>query len=188
MSSTLRPVRSGLDAYYTPDSVARDCIATLGNLRGLLAWEPHAGGGAFVRALVSAGAVVTASDIAFDAGVAGEGLWPGVGCHLRSDFLTTTWSADWIVGNPPFNDAEAHVRHALSIARVGVGFLLRLAFLESVKRAPLWAEHPPAEVHVFSKRPSFMGGATDSAAYGWFVWRRGYRGEPVLRWLQEAPR
>lgn len=90
---------------------------------------------------------------------------------------------DWIVGNPPFTGAEAHVRMALREASVGVAFLLRLAFLESAARIPFWREHPAADVHVLSRRPSFTGSGTDSAAYGWFVWRRGYAGPTVLRHL-----
>lgn len=182
MSSTTRPVRTGLDAYYTPDPVARACVDTLGNLRKLQVWEPHAGGGAFVRALHRAGAVVTASDI--DPNAAGL---CGAPCSFVGDFLTYALAdsprPSWVVGNPPFSDAEVHVRHALAHATIGVGFLLRLAFLESAKRAPLWKEHPPAVVHVLTQRPSFTGGATDSAAYGWFVWQRGYRGGPHLDWI-----
>ena len=54
MSATTQPKRDGqLDA----------CVGTLGNLRGLSVLEPHAGGGAFVRALQVAGAIVSASDI-----------------------------------------------------------------------------------------------------------------------------
>ena len=41
MSSTHHPKRSGPDAYYTPDDVARACVRTLGNLRGLTVWEPR---------------------------------------------------------------------------------------------------------------------------------------------------
>ena len=65
----------------------------------------------------------------------------------------------------------------------GCAFLLRLAFLESVKRRPFWEQHPPAAVYVFTRRPSFTGGRTDSAAYGWFIWCAHY-GPPVLRWLE----
>ena len=80
----------------------------------------------------------------------------------------------WVVGNPPFNEAEAHVRMALDTAQVGVAFLLRLAFLEGAKRRAFWTQHPAASVHVLVSRPSFTGGATDSAAYGFFVWRRNH--------------
>lgn len=198
MSSTNRGAeRVALDAYYTPDAVARACVATIAaDVRGTRCWEPHAGGGAFVRALNAAGAVAYYSDINPDApAYNAPDLVNGVGgghpiplpippCDAREG-----WTAGalirphWIVGNPPFNDAEAHVRMALDIAAVGVAFLLRLAFLESTKRLPFWRENPPAEVYVLSRRPSFTGGGTDSAAYGWFVWRRGNTDEPVLRWL-----
>lgn len=48
MSSTNRgAIRAPLDAYYTPDAVARACVATIAaELRGARVWEPHAGGGA----------------------------------------------------------------------------------------------------------------------------------------------
>jgi hypothetical protein len=172
MSSTTTPSRPGaLDRFYTPDDCAAACVATLGDLRGQRVWEPHAGGGGFVRALLNAGAVVTASDLDPEA----------AGLNLRcttfvGDFLA--YPADdgnepaWVVGNPPYNDAEAHVRHAIAHASIGVGMLLRLAFLETEKRRAFWREHPATEVHVLVNRPSFTGGGNDSAAYGWFVWRR----------------
>lgn len=175
VSSTTRPVRVGLDAFHTPEDVATACVATLGDLRDVRVWEPHAGGGAFVRALARTGALVVASDLDPAAG------WP------VSDFLADdATEAEFVVGNPPFNDAEAHVRHAIARARYGVGFLLRLAFLESMKRRAFWAEHRAAEVYVLSRRPSFTGGKTDSDAYGWFVWKRWHVGETVLRHLEGA--
>ena len=147
--------------------------------------EPHAGGGAFVRALTSAGAMVTASDINPYAPGLND---PAATASFAGDFLTYGSAPDnvpeWVVGNPPFTEAEAHVRHALSHASTGVAFLLRLAFLESAARVPFWQAHPPAEVYVFSRRPSFTGGKTDSCAYGWFVWRRGHTAAPRLGWIQ----
>ena len=177
--------RIPLDAYYTPDAVARACVATLGRDASARCWEPHAGGGAFVRALCEAGALVTASDINPDAPGLAD---PSAVASFVGDFLTYAPvgdnAPDWIVGNPPFNDAEAHIRHALAHATVGVAFLLRLAFLETQIRYPFWTAHPPAEVYVFSRRPSFTGGKTDSCPYGWFIWRRGHTAPPRLGWLQ----
>lgn len=180
MSSTTTPSRVGaLDAYYTPDDCASACVAKLGNLRGRSAWEPHAGGGAFVRALIASGAQTHYSDVDPAAPVYTDAaIQPcASGFEARDALHGWPWEMRpppaWIVGNPPFNDAEAHVRMALDVAQYGVAFLLRLAFLEGAKRRPFWTEHPAAEVHVLVNRPSFTGGATDSAAYGWFVWRRG---------------
>jgi len=89
---------------------------------------------------------------------------------------------NWVVGNPPYLAAEAHIRHALRLAP-NVAFLLRLGFLESAKRLSFWGQHPPSEVHVLAQRPSFTGKGTDSAAYGWFVWRTGRAGPTVLHIL-----
>lgn len=194
MSSTNRGAeRVALDAYYTPDAVARACVATIAaDVRLRKCWEPHAGGGAFVRALHAADADVIASDIHL-LDEEGRHRWPEAEWSAGVDFLHTSETfrpgprPHWIVGNPPFNEAEAHVRKALDTATIGVAFLLRLAFLESTKRLPFWRENPPAEVYVFARRPSFTGGATDSAAYGWFVWRKGWDREPVLRWLEWSP-
>lgn len=179
MSSTTQGTnRAGRDAYYTPDAVAVAIVRGLRLLRGTVVLEPSAGGGAFVRALVEAGAIVTTIDIDPAAAGLGQGHAAAV-----CDFLRYRRRHSWIVGNPPFNDAEAHVRHALSLADGGVAFLLRLAFLESTKRAALWREHPPARVDVLSRRPSFTGGGTDSAAYAVFRWEAGHTGPPALGWL-----
>ena len=96
---------------------------------------------------------------------------------------------DWFVGNPPYNAAEEHVRHALGLAERGCAFLLRLAFLESIKRRQFWEEYPPSEVYVLDKRPSFTeDGKSDSAAYAWFVWHtdRPHQGAR-LDWLRWSP-
>jgi hypothetical protein len=89
---------------------------------------------------------------------------------------------------PPLPAAERHVRRALDAVPVGghVVFLLRLAFLESVERAPLFIDHPLRQVWVLRKRPSFVKGrtsSTDSAAYGWFWWVKGYAGKTALDFL-----
>jgi len=183
--------RATLDAYYTPDEVAVSLVATLGDLRGAQCWEPHVGGGAFARALLACGAEVAVSDVDPEApGLDTPGA-PGAIGDFRASISASGLFAfpdlpEWIVGNPPFSEAEAHVRRALAVAP-NVAFLLRLAFLESAQRRPLWQEFPPAEVYVLSERPSFTGGRTDSCAYGWFVWRSPHRAPTTLRWLSWRP-
>lgn len=183
MSSTNRGAeRVALDAYYTPDLVARACLGTIkADLSRDMGpqcrvWEPSAGGGAFVRAATALGCDVFASDL--------QAL-PGTDVHNALDGWDSRWGArpHWIVGNPPFNEAEEHARMALETARIGVGMLLRLAFLEGAKRRDFWKTWPAAEVYVFTSRPSFTGGATDSCAYGWFVWRHAHAGPTTLHHL-----
>lgn len=184
MSSTNRgSERIENDAYFTPDPVARACVATLPIERGMTVWEPHAGGGAFVRALLRCTPHVVASDLVLRPEVA------ALVKHSRQADAREGWSfgipsPDWIVGNPPYSDAQDHVEMALRTARIGVAFLLRLAFLEGQARAAFWRAHPCAEVHVLSRRPSFTGGKTDSCAYGWFVWRKDEHAPTTLHHLE----
>ena len=110
----------------------------------------------------------------------------GEGAIVVSDFLS--WkpddyfdrfhfpSAQWsmAVMNPPFSHAQQFVEHALESCG-SVLALLRLSFLESRKRRAFW-QNNPADVYVLSRRPSFMGGKTDSCAYAWFLWGPGERG------------
>lgn len=169
-------MRDALDRYYTPDDVARRCLELHTWISGEVL-EPHVGGGAFVRALEPhRDARLTVGDMDPNA--------PGLELAPRSyvgDFLEHRGEYDWVIGNPPYKVAEAHVRHALHLAD-RVGFLLRLAFLESQRRRPFWNTHPPSGVWVLSRRPSFTGGSTDNSAYAWFVWERGEY-DTRLRWL-----
>lgn len=187
MSSTGRGgKRKALDAYYTPNDLAVFLVGLLrrhvGKPRGdpdlahLTALEPHAGGGAFVRALAADGWAVETWDI--DPNAPGliarrERAKVQVGDALK---LIPMRPPIVICGNPPYSSAEAHVRRALTLAtpqRGVVGFLLRLGFLASRKRSPFWGAHPATCVYVLSERPSFTGGGTDSCDYGFFVWDTG---------------
>jgi hypothetical protein len=99
-----------------------------------------------------------------------------IGVRAGEDYLTTEPASqrfDLVAVNPPYRDAEAFVRRALcaSLNPSGVAvFLLRLGFLESRGRVPLFQDRPPAEVQVLTARPSFAHGKTDSTAYGLFFW------------------
>lgn len=166
------------DAYFTPPALAAAIVARLverGLLRpGMTVWEPHAGSGAFVRPLLLAGARVHASDL----DPASEGLRvAGVEALLTGWDATHGWPwpgerPDWIIGNPPFGDAEAHVRALLPVARYGVAFITRQSFTATAKRADLaarvWQSWP------ISPRPSFTGGGTDAAEYNVLLWVNGH--------------
>lgn len=75
-----------------------------------------------------------------------------------------------VMTNPPFSLAMEFVERSLAEVDGAVVMLLRLAWLASQKRAPFLRKHTPS-VYVLPKRPSFTGKGTDSADYGWFVWR-----------------
>ena len=179
MSRALAPSeRRPLDAYYTPDALAAALVGRLSIAPGLPVLEPHVGGGAFARALRARGAHVTGIDLDPEAAGLADCDEARVG-----DFLTAaTEAADLVVGNPPYRGFEAHLDRALEVAP-RVAFLLRLAVLESRKRAALWARVPLERVIVLVERPSFTGGGTDSTAYGFFCFDRERREAPTIEWL-----
>ncbi len=180
MSSTKRGgTRATLDQYFTPDNVAQACVNTLDLSAAQYVVEPSVGGGAFARAIRAS---------APQARITGFDLDPNVeGRHNCDTFVAADWTTatvspapDVILGNPPFNEAQAHVEHALRTARTGgiVGMLLRLAFTEGIVRTAFWDQYRSSldSIFVFARRPSFTGGTCDSCAYGWFVWRVGGNG------------
>lgn len=75
---------------------------------------------------------------------------------------------DVAITNPPYAKAQEFVEACLARAKVVI-MLLRLNFLGAQRRYEFFAENRP-DVYVLSRRPSFIGGATDSTEYAWFVW------------------
>jgi hypothetical protein len=67
--------------------------------------------------------------------------------------------------------------------------LLRLAFLESVKRKAFFEKYPPARVYVFRKRVTMYPAGTvkpknsSTIAFAWFIWEKGFSGNPVIDWI-----
>lgn len=196
MSSTNRGRRrASLDRYYTQPELAERLCGLLPLRPAETLLEPHCGAGAFCAAALNAGLRVSALDLDPHApGLAMPGLAWGA-CADFLDFGPNMLRWDWIIGNPPYSDAERHIRHALNLGN-NVAFLLRLAFLESAARFPFWAEHPARRVYVLAERPAFADAdnpqrapGTDSAAYAWFIWERGYTGRPeleVFSWKNSA--
>lgn len=162
MSSTHRGTekRVLLDAYYTRDEDARACIATLGLHAHDRVWEPHAGGGGFVRAIQPTGATCFASDLHPWPIRLSEGPCVDPAPADARDgwaWATTERRPSWTVGNPPFDEAERHLEVALEVSTVGVGFLLRAGFLETEPRfLRFWSRHPASEIHTFVRRPGFL--------------------------------
>lgn len=172
--------RERLDRYYTPDDLAVALTSLLPIQAGETVLEPSAGGGAFTRALVGRGCRVSVVDIDPAARAFNERGTVGGYC---GDFLEyergTPVPFDWVVGNPPYGNAEAHVRKAIDQG-ANIAFLLRLGFLESAKRLPFWNRWKARHVWVLAERPSFTGGGTDATAYGFFWWDVSHYGPTQL--------
>lgn len=196
-SASPQAERRELDGYFTPRPLAdalTDRLVDDGWWRGGVVLEPSAGMGAFIE---STGRLqpqyVRAMDL--DPVRCAELREHTTADVMEGDFLDQLVDVafELIIGNPPYSDAEAHVRHALEFrARFGVvAFLLRMGFLESEERAPFWREHPASKVYVLSQRPSFTGnGKTDRGqSYGFFVWATWHRGPTeleVFSWREPA--
>lgn len=169
-----------LDRKYTDERVARFLVDSLSPevFRGTIL-EPSVGRGAFVRA-VRATRGVQRMDLIFgvdidaevsglseaDLGKVGDFLDP----HLFDEWMETPPSL--IIGNPPFSQAEDHIRRAMEVVRQfgTVAFILRLDFLGSKCRREFWKEYPAVRYDVIRPRPSFTGGRTDSCQYAFFQW------------------
>lgn len=110
--------------------------------------------------------------------------------HTKIDFtefdaLTPIW--DLVVGNPPYNVAEQFIRRSMALLLNGgyLLFLLRLNYLEGQGRGRgLWRDFPPFRVGVYSKRPSFSNDShTDATGYMACLWKKGWRGNAELSFL-----
>lgn len=87
------------------------------------------------------------------------------------DYLQTQYNhVDVIITNPPYSLAQEFVTKALGEADVVI-MLLRLGFLESMRRFEFWDKYPLDHLITLSKRPSFTDdGKTDGSGYAYFIW------------------
>jgi hypothetical protein len=125
--------RHAADLYETPPG-AVDMLLHHLPLHGPVL-EPSAGRDAIVRELRRNGLEVQACDL-YD-----HGAEPALRIETGLDFLsmTSTSGCRSIVMNPPFKDAEAHVRHALQLLpdRGTLAVLLRMTWIAAKARADL---------------------------------------------------
>jgi len=156
------------DFYSTPE-IATIALLEREEFSGTI-WEPACGDGAISKVLVDMGYQVESSDLIY------RGYGKG-----GVDFFQTKRVVDNIITNPPYKTAAQFVHYAVLSTRKKVAMLLRLTFLETKTRLPLFTKLPLARVYVFSKRLPFIEG--NAIAYAWFVWEHGYAGKPNLEWL-----
>jgi hypothetical protein len=172
-----RHAERGLDLYETPP-LAVEALLAVEDLPHWI-WEPAAGKGSIVNVLRDRGHAVIASDI----------LNYGFPLHFVSDFLTQTKApvnCDTIVSNPPYRLATEFTRHALDLA-LRVYLLLRLAFLESIRRTDILERRGLARVRVFRSRLPRMHRdgwegprASSAIPFAWFCWDRNHRGPTIV--------
>lgn len=96
-----------------------------------------------------------------------------------------------ILTNPPYKYAEEFTEHSLELLQDGYYciMLLKIQFLEGQKRRKLFDKFPPKYVYVNSARQTcYINGdmskkMSSASCYCWFVWEKGFTGEPIIRWI-----
>lgn len=142
--------------------------------------EPCCGKKHITNVLEQAGYTVKSSDL----------IDRGVGADIQDFFKITEWDGD-IISNPPYKNALDFVKHSLEIVKEGskVAMFLKILFLEGKTRKEFFLENPPKVIYVASgrlncaKNGDFDKYTTGAVCYAWFVWEKGFTGEPVVRWI-----
>lgn len=146
-------------------------------------WECAVGGGHIARVLEKHGYNVFGSDI----------VNRGYKNTKYYDFLSKEikhWHGD-IITNPPYKYANDFIKNSIEVVNTNskVAMLLKLTFLESQARKILFQEHPPSKLYVYSKRAlcakngEFEKYPSSAIAYAWFVWKKGFKGDPIIKWI-----
>lgn len=165
--------------YYATEPTATKMLCRLETFSNPIL-EPACGEGHISKQLIEYGYEVVSRDI----------VDRGFGCV--ADFLymnNEKWSGD-IITNPPYNLAQEFVEQALGMVNEGnkVAMFLKLTFLEGKKRAEFFKKNPPCRIWVSSSRLKCAKNgdfekSVDAVAYAWFVWEKGYKGNPELHWF-----
>lgn len=113
------------------------------------------------------------------------------------DFLkqSSQWIGD-ILTNPPYKYAREFVEKSMELLKENNKCImfLKLQFLEGKARRKLFEKYPPKYVYVFSERQrcamngdfkkySNNGKTHGAVAYCWYIWEKGFKGEPIIRWI-----
>lgn len=107
---------------------------------------------------------------------------------LKVDGDNKRWD---ILTNPPYKFAKEFVEHSLDIQADGYYTImfLKIQFLEGQGRRELFEKYPPKYVYVNSARQTcYISGdmskkMSSASCYCWFVWEKGFKGEPIIRWI-----
>ena len=114
------------------------------------------------------------------------------------DFLNNDFSDGQfrtVITNPPFNLFTEFVEEALRVSSSKVIMFGKLQALEGNKRATYLQITPLKYVYVFKSRQQPLRNGSDidpqtnkkwassTMAFAWFVWEKGYKGSPQIKWL-----
>ena len=123
------------------------------------------------------------------------------GSVIYKDFLdkdTLVGRPDLIITNPPYNCASEFVEKSIETLNLGgkCCMFLKIQFLEGQKRKELFDKYPPKYIYVFRNRMATWNNGQEfdpktgkhwctTMCHSWFVWEKGFKGEPIVRWLDK---
>lgn len=168
--------------YYATEPRAMELLLAEEQFAPII-WECACGEGHLSKVLETHGFEVISTDL----------IYRGFGDSEPMDFLKETFN-DFegdIITNPPYKYALNFVQRALESVRTGgkVAMFLKLQFLEGKERRKFFDENPPKTVYVSSSRLNcakngkFEEYTSSAVAYAWFVWEKGFHGDPVIKWI-----
>ena len=168
--------------YYATDPKAVEMLLELEQFSPVI-WEPACGEGHISKVLQAHGYEVISTDL----------VYRGFGDPEPLDFLKETlegFEGD-IITNPPYSAGLEFVQRALESVRPGgkVAMFPKVQFLEGQKRGAFFKDTPPRTVYISRSRLACykngdMSAKPESAiAYAWYVWEKGFTGDPVIKWF-----
>lgn len=169
--------------YYATDPKAVEMLLELEQFAPVI-WEPACGEGHISKVLQAHGYEVISTDL----------VYRGFGDPEPLDFLKETldgFEGD-IITNPPYSVGLEFVQRALESIRPGgkVAMFLKVQFLEGQKRGAFFKYTPPPRTVYISrsrlscaKNGDFERFPDSAIAYAWYVWEKGFTGDPVIKWF-----
>jgi hypothetical protein len=151
------------DFYATPHDCTEALLAAEGDRMPAIVWDPCCGAGDIALVLQQHGREVVATDL----------VDRGYGQGSVDFLLQPTARARAIVTNPPFNRAEAFLRHAAELGIEYVAFLHKADWLNAADRGVMietvWC---PARCYLLQWRPDFKNQGAPTMNCNWYVFTR----------------
>lgn len=168
--------------YYATDPRAVEMLLQMETFAPVI-WEPACGEGHISKVLAAHGYEVISTDL----------IYRGFGDPEPLNFLEETldgFEGD-IITNPPYSVGLQFVERALESVRPGgkVAMFLKVQFLEGKRRGEFFKKSPPRSVYISRSRLACYknGDLTtnpeSAIAYAWYVWEKGFTGDPVIKWF-----
>lgn len=175
--------------YYATDPVAAEWLLKLEPQLDSI-WECACGGGHLAKVFDEKEKLLIATDL-YDYGYSSETCGGEEFDFLKIDTKQFGHYFGDICTNPPFKSALEFAKKGLELLTDGryLCLFLKIQFLEGKERKKFFEENPPKRIWVTSSRiKCAKNGVFDNydssvAAYAWFVWKKGYKGDTVVKWF-----